>query len=205
MEHTLPDKGWRGSADIWLDAAYAALVDVGVSEVKIMPLAQRLGLSRTSFYHHFTDRDALLQGLIERWQSKNTENLIARCHAPAATITEAMLNVIDCWITPELFDSRMEFAIRNWALSDRKLATHLVEVDEKRILALAAMFGRFGFAELEARVRSQTVYLTQIGYISMRTEEPMALRLARIPDYVRIFTGQAPSPDVLQAFVARHS
>jgi hypothetical protein len=43
-----------------------------------------------------------------------------------------------------------------------------------------------------------------VGYISMRTEEPLALRLQRIPDYVLIFTGQAPSEAELAAFRARH-
>ena len=56
-----------------------------------MPLADRLGLSRTSFYWHFSDREALLAGLVARWQAKNTGNLVARCEAPAATIAEALL------------------------------------------------------------------------------------------------------------------
>ena len=115
-----PERGWRGTPEVWLDAAYALLVEGGVEAVKVMPLAAQLGLSRTSFYWHFADREALLAGLIARWQSQNTANLIARTQAPAATIAEAMLNVNDCWITPALFDSRMEFAIRTWALTDAR-------------------------------------------------------------------------------------
>ena len=80
------ERGWRGSADLWLDAAYQLLVEGGVEAVKVMPLAERLGLSRTSFYWHFADREALLDGLVARWESRNTANLIARTKAPAATI-----------------------------------------------------------------------------------------------------------------------
>jgi AcrR family transcriptional regulator len=204
MEQVQNERGWRGSAELWLDAAYQMLVESGVDSVKVMPLAARLGLSRTSFYWHFPDREALLAGLVARWQSKNTDNLIARTKAPAASVAEAMLNVTDCWITPELFDSRMEFAIRTWALTDDALTKTLAEVDEVRIQALTAMFETFSYPKQEARIRAQTTYLTQVGYISMRTQEPVELRLQRIPDYVLIFTGQAPTEAELAAFRARH-
>ncbi len=199
-----PERGWRGTPELWLDAAYDLLVEGGVEAVKVMPLAAKLGLSRTSFYWHFADREALLAGLIARWQSQNTANLIARTQAPAATIAEAMLNVNDCWITPALFDSRMEFAIRTWALTDPVLAEVLRDADSVRIQALTAMFERFSYPEHEARVRAQTVYLTQVGYISMRTEESLEFRLHNIPDYVLIFTGKAPTAAELAAFRARN-
>ena len=205
MEQVQPERGWRGSAELWLDAAYDLLVEGGVEAVKVMPLAAKLGLSRTSFYWHFADREALLAGLVARWQSQNTANLIARTLAPAGSVAEAMLNVTDCWITPALFDSRMEFAIRTWALTDKALAEVLRDVDEVRIQALTALFETFFFPGLEARIRAQTVYLTQVGYIAMRTEETRALRLDRIPDYVFIFTGQAPTAAELARFRARHA
>lgn len=204
MEQIQQMRGWRGSAEVWLDAAYDLLVEGGVESVKVMPLAARLGLSRTSFYWHFTDREALLAGLVARWQSRNTANLMARAHTAAGSIAEAMLNVCDLWITPALFDSRMEFAIRTWALTDSGLAKVLTAVDEARIQTLTSMFETFSFAPQEARIRAQTVYLTQVGYIAMRTEEPLQLRLQRIPDYVLIFTGHAPSPQELAIFRARH-
>jgi hypothetical protein len=99
----------------------------------------------------------------------------------------------------------MEFAIRTWALTDPALGAMLAEVDETRIQALDALFQRFGFGVTEARIRAQTVYLTQIGYISMRTEESLVPRLARIPDYVLVFSGVAPSAAELAAFRARHT
>ncbi len=204
MEQVQNERGWRGSAEVWLDAAYEVLVESGVDAVKVMPLAQRLGLSRTSFYWHFPDREALLAGLIARWQSHNNDNLIARTKAPAATITEAIFNLFDCWIRPELFDSKMEFAIRTWALTDPVLAATLRAVDQARVTAIRAMFERHDYAPGEAETRAWTVYLTQVGYISMRTEELVELRLSRIPAYVLTFTGHAPTEAETAAFRARH-
>jgi AcrR family transcriptional regulator len=204
MEQVQNERGWRGSAEVWLDAGYEALVEGGVEAVKVMPLAQKLGLSRTSFYWHFPDREALLAGLIARWQSRNSANLVARTEAPAATITEAVFNLFDCWIRPELFDSRMEFAIRTWSLTDPALAATLREVDEGRIAAIQAMFQRHGYPAAEAETRARTIYLTQVGYISMRADESLELRLQRIPAYALTFTGRQPSEAEVAAFRARH-
>lgn len=201
---TKPDKGWRGTPELWLDAAYDLLVEGGVEAVKVMPLAAKLGLSRTSFYWHFPDRESLLAGLITRWESRNTAQLLARCNAPAQTIAEAMLSICDLWITPALFDSRLEFAIRTWALTDPALAQRLTLTDTQRTQALTALFLRHAFPAHEADTRARALYLTQVGYIAMRTEEPLAQRLTRIPDYVLIFCGQSPTADELAAFRARH-
>lgn len=198
------ERGWRGSADLWLDAAYQLLIEGGVEAVKVMPLAERLGLSRTSFYWHFADREALLTGLIARWAEKNTANLIAQTQKPAQTITEAALNLCDCWFMPELFDSRLEFAIRTWAQTDAALGKTLAATDATRIAAIKAMFLRHGYAEDEADIRAYTVYLTQIGYISMRFDEPLSPRLDRAPPYAMTFTGKTPNPAEIAAFRERH-
>ncbi len=198
------ERGWRGTPDLWLDAAYQLLVEGGVEAVKVMPLAERLGLSRTSFYWHFPDREALLAGLVDRWKAKNTGNLIARCEAPAATITEAMLNLFDCWYDDDLFDSRLEFAVRTWSLTDPAVAVAMNEADAARVAAIAALFRRFGYSETEADTRARTLYLTQVGYIAVRSEESLAVRLSRNPAYVLTFCGVAPSAAEVAAFNARH-
>jgi AcrR family transcriptional regulator len=169
-----------------------------------MPLAQRLGLSRTSFYWHFADREALLAGLIARWEAKNTGNLVARCEAPAATIAQAMLNLFDCWVEPALFDSRLEFAMRTWALTDKAVEAAMAGADATRVAAITGLFRRFGFAEAEADTRARTLYLTQVGYIALRSNETFAQRMARIPAYVLTFCGMMPTSEDVAAFEARH-
>ncbi len=199
-----PERGWRGTPDLWLDAAYALLVDSGVDAVKVMPLAERLGLSRTSFYCHFADREALLAGLVARWQAQNTGSLVARCEAPAGTITEALLNLFDCWYDNDLFDSRLEFAMRTWSLTDPAVASAMRDADGERVAAIAALFRRFGYGEAEADTRARTLYLTQVGYIALRSDESLAVRLARNPSYVLTFCGVAPTKAEDAAFRARH-
>ncbi|MFV0513721.1 MAG: TetR/AcrR family transcriptional regulator [Jhaorihella sp.] len=195
----------RGSEDVWLDAALDMLTEAGVEAVKVMPLARRLGLSRTGFYWHFRDRDALLEAMIRRWEDRNTGNLVARAEAYAETICEAMFNLFDCWLDTAMFDARLDLAIRNWARTDAALQARLDRADARRMDAIKAMFLRFGYRDPDAEVRTMTVLYTQIGYFSMQIDEDRPDRLARMPAYVEVFTGRQPSGRDIDRFLARHS
>ncbi len=204
MEQATIDSGWRGSQEGWLEAAYEALLESGVDSVKILPLAKRLNLSRTSFYWFFKDREELLNGLIARWREKNTGNMVKRSEAYAESLPEAMLNVFDCWLDKDLFDSPFEFAVRSWALQSEDILEEVRRADQTRLEALIRMFTRFGYDETAADVRARTTYLVQIGYISMQAQEDIALRMKRIPEYIAIYTGQTPRRNELDRFFARH-
>ncbi|WP_166416769.1 TetR/AcrR family transcriptional regulator [Cochlodiniinecator piscidefendens] len=197
-------KGWRGSPDLWLDAAYDLLISGGVEAVKIQALAKAVGMSRPSFYWHFEHREAVLDALIARWESKNTTNLVVQTQKPSQSIEESIFHLFDCWLDVDLFDMRLDFAIRNWAQTSDVLKARLTEVDQMRMDALVQMFVRHGFDRDQAFARATTVYYTQVGYIAMMMKEPKTLRVERMPTYIETFTGKAPTQDEVSAFRARH-
>jgi AcrR family transcriptional regulator len=204
MAQTTPDSGWRGSIDGWLEAAYEALLEGGVDAVKILPLAKRLNLSRTSFYWFFKDREELLAALVTRWRDKNTGNLLKQAEAYSETIGEAVLNVFDCWLDAALFNSQYEFAMRSWSLQSDEILKEVQAADQTRLDALCRMYQRHGYDAVSADVHARTLYLVQIGYISMQTREDLETRFLRIPEYVTIFTGAAPKKSELDRFFSRH-
>ncbi len=200
----VPDSGWRGSREVWLEAAHELLVHSGIEAVTIQSLSKRLKIARTSFYWHFEDRQSLVTALADRWASRTSDGMIAACKAFAETEAEAMLNVIGCFLGGKAFDSGLEFAIRAWAQSDPQIMDRVHREDLARLEALVQMFNRWGHFGVDAETRARTVYLTQIGYISMRISEPIALRMKRIPSYVQIYTGIAPTPREIARFHAQH-
>lgn len=197
------ETGWRGSREGWLEAAYGALIREGVDAVKILPLAEQLKLSRTSFYWFFKDRAALLTALADMWQARTTTPLTAATRDFAETETEAMLNVLACFLQPDTFDAKLEFAMRGWGLKDPTILAQITEADAHRLSALTDMLLRWGHTPLDADVRARTIYLVQIGYISMQSEETLQTRLERIPSYVEIYTGRPPEPREMARFRAR--
>lgn len=186
----------------WIDAGMRTLTDHGVEAVKVMRLAARLGVARSSFYWHFDNRAQLLDALLTEWRTKNTASLVDRTRRPAASLQAAVLAVFEAWMDPNLFDPQLDFAIRAWSRRDRIVAEEFADATSRRISALAEMFGRHGFPTKEATTRARVVYFTQVAYYELADPEPLAERLANAPRYVEIFTGQAPTPEEMFTFAA---
>ena len=62
----------------WAEAALDGIAEAGIDAVAVEPLARRLGVTKGSFYWHFTHRDALLQAALELWERHETADTIAR-------------------------------------------------------------------------------------------------------------------------------
>lgn len=198
-------KGWRGSRDVWLNVAFKALVEKGVDAVKIQPLATSLNLARTSFYWHFKDRKDLLDALMNEWNIKNTGAILSACKAESENEAEAALNVISVFLDSNKFDTKLDFAMRGWALKEPEVLACVKQADETRLTALRQMMINSGSETLDADVRARTMYLVQIGYISMQFEESLETRMKRIPAYVHTFSGITPSESILARFYAKHN
>lgn len=189
----------------WVRKALEILVEEGAGEVKILTLANRMGCSRSNFYWFFKDRDALLAELLVYWQARNTGAIVERAACPAARISEGVLNIFDCWANPDLFDARLDFAIREWARRSDKVASELARADALRLDAIATLFGRFGANPTEAIVRARTLYFMQVGYYALGIRETDAERIALLPDYVWAFCGEVPLADDIADFIRRNA
>ena len=190
----------RVTREDWLRVALDLLISDGVEAVKVAVIGEKLRVSRSSFYWYFDNRRDLLDALIDRWQRSNTRALIAQAEAPAETITAAVCNVFRCAVDPGLFDSRLDFAVRDWARKQGSVRRILDRSDERRLAALAAMFRRHGYDERDALTRARILYFMQIGYNDAELHEPMEERLELLPNYLAAFTGRAPRAAEIREF-----
>ena len=192
----------KATRDDWLDRALRVLAIEGVDRVTILNLSARLGVSRSSFYWYFKNRDELLDALLARWEGLNTRSIVTQAKAPAATINEAVCNVFRCWINPEIFSPRLDFAIREWARRSTRVRGALDRSDTERTIAIKAMFERFGYCGEDALVRARVLYYLQIGYYALDIREPIEARLALTPLYLKAITGVAPEEREMAPFRA---
>lgn len=194
----------RANRETWIDAAYTLFINDGIEAVKIMPLAKTLNLTRTGFYWHFKDLSELQDVIIDIWQTRNTGIILERCAMPAQSLCAALFNLIDCWIDTDLFDAPLDLAIRNWARNDARLQALVEQSDHDRLVAVKAMFQRFGRSGEEAHFRALTVILTQTGYYSMHLTEPRLHRARAGCQYAEIFAGEPPTKAEKDVFLQRH-
>ena len=185
----------------WLNLARDVLVTEGVGEVKIMGLANRLGVSRSSFYWYFKDRADLCAALLDEWELRNTAQVLAHCTLPSATISEALCNFFRCFVDPTKFDQGLDFAVREWSRRDVTLRLRLDEADKKRIAALNACFTQHGYDPVDADARARILYFMQLGYHALEVNEDIPTRMSRLAPYIKGFTGQEADPDAIAAFL----
>ncbi|TXH59516.1 MAG: TetR/AcrR family transcriptional regulator [Thiothrix sp.] len=186
----------------WIRAAYTVFTQEGVERVRVLTLAENLGITRGSFYWHFKNRDELLQALIAVWQQKNTGELLAAC-ASSDDFTDRMLAIADCWTNENLFDPALDTAMRNWGAHDSKIGQLVHEEDQKRLRAFQKMFEEHGCSHAEAMIRARVFYFTQVGYYALELGEDLAQRLRLYREYFWVFTGEKIDETRFQQYLAK--
>ena len=198
----------KATRDDWLDIALSVLAVEGVVRVTVLSLSERLGVSRSSFYWYFKNRDELLDALLDRWDRLNTRSIVAAAQEPASTVTQAVCNVFRCWVNSAIFSPRLDFAVREWARRSSSVRRALDRSDRVRTEAVKALFVRFGYEDEDALVRARALYYMQIGYYALDLREPIETRLNLTPHYLKAFTGVDPSEaevDAFRAYAMRHA
>lgn len=184
----------------WINVARDILISEGVAEVKVLTIAVRLDVSRSSFYWYFKSRKALLSALLDDWDSWNTRLITEHCQMPARNLSDGVCNFFRCFVDPSRFDPGLDFAVREWARRDGSVRNRIDRADSKRIAAVTDLFERFGFTPQEADARARILYFQQIGYHALDIVEPMPERLSRLEGYLQGFTGQPPDQTVCAEF-----
>ena len=192
----------RSTREDWLNLALQTLIRDGIDRVKIQIMARQLNVSRSSFYWYFKSPQDLYGQMLDHWLAKNTGPIIQRAIRPAATICEAILNVFECWVDEDLFDSHLDIAMRLWARRAPIVLKVVASADRQRLDALTGMYLRHGYAEDDALVRARVLYFTQIGQYTLDISEDLTIRLSRTRAFLRAFSGEEPTPNEMARFEA---
>lgn len=167
----------------WLNAGLEALRKGGVGAVRVERLAGDVGVTKGSFYHHFRDRGALLEEVLEYWAREMTDAEFERIQTLRGGLAPRLLALAEDVLEKGM--GRYDPAVRAWAREDRKVAAAVAQVDRRRIKALAGFFEEGGFAAAEARVRARTFYTFLLGEPQVRAPAREAGELEKM---VKILT-----------------
>ena len=182
----------KASAEDWIEAAEAMLIETGASEVKVDRISRRIRVTRGSFYHYFKDREDLLDCLLKRWEEKN---LFISLDKQPTTPGEAKLAIIT--MSSRLQDERhfnpeLDLAVRDWARNSTKAARAVRRVDKQRMADVTVLLETLGYENKEASMRARIYYFHQIGYYGMRLHEQQTKKTRReeLEDYLSALCGR---------------
>jgi len=156
----------RLTRDDWLDAAFQAAIKGGFGAVRVLTLADALGVTRGSFYWHFADHAELVSALIDRWYQReiaaDQRLLQSKLPDPASRI----LHILDSAIAHSVEDreyDRFEQALRSLASKDSKVAALLETVDRARLQMVHAHYFQLLQDDEMARELAALFYLAVVG------------------------------------------
>ncbi len=170
-------------AEAWIDAGFEALAEGGIDAVRIDPLAKSLGVTRGSFYWHFTDRAALHQAMLKEWRKRASYRIGSRIESRTSDARERLKQTLALPnSTPRAKRAAaIELAIRLWALRDAQASRAVRHIDRVRLSYYAKLFGDMGLAQAEARKRAYLLYasLHAQAYIATDEETDVSADLAK--------------------------
>ena len=149
----------RLTAQDWIDFALTTLAAEGFDALKADVLARKLGVSRGSFYWHFSDLGTFHARVIERWKQMATEGIIADLERYDSS--EERLEVL----VSRGFghDAVLEIRMRAWADHNAEVARVLSDIDRRRRAYMEQMLAEAGIAPPLAATRAQLLYWTYLG------------------------------------------
>ncbi len=150
----------------WLRAGLEALRKGGVGAVRVERLAGDVGVTKGSFYHHFRDRGALLDAVLEFWAREMTDAEFERLRELRGGLAARLLALATDVLEHGM--GRYDPAIRAWARNDRKVAASVAQVDRRRVRALTGFFEDGGFGAAEAPIRARLFYTFLLGEPQVR-------------------------------------
>lgn len=192
----------RLAADDWVAAGLEVLVESGIAGVKILPISTRLGVTRGSFYWHFSGREALLGQLLDAWEGKNTEAIVEAATVPGSLI-ERYIALSRLWLGWSNFDPRLDMAVMEWGRRDPEVLARVREADERRVAALVTMVEPEGHSPEMTLHRARTLYRMQMGWHD-GADTPTTGIGESSAAYFEIFLGRSPTPSEREAIAAGH-
>ena len=128
--------------------------------MRVEALAVSLGVSKGGFYWHFTDRQALIEEMLDTWEKTGTEDIIARVESQPADPRAKLQQLFE--MSPSA-DFAVELALRDWSRRDNDVAKRLHRIDNRRMGYLRSLFGQFCPNENDIEARSMLAYSLLIG------------------------------------------
>jgi AcrR family transcriptional regulator len=162
----------RLTACDWTAAALEALAEGGIAAVAVEPIAVRLGTTKGSFYWHFSNRDALLEAALLRWERVGTEEIIALIDAePDPRSRLRNLLALTLAHPAKRPGDRVTIALQATA-GHPLVAPVFARVTRRRLEYITGLFTASGFPADEARQRSLLAYTAYLGHAHLAHASP---------------------------------
>lgn len=161
------DKRVTLSADDWEREALVLIAAKGVQGLAVEPLARRMGITKGSFYWHFSTRDALLEQTLSRWEahdSRNLETALGAIDHPRERLRDFFRRVGKEHLTHGVYRELCA------AAGHPIVGPVLERVTQRRMAYLTAAFRELGMAREAAENQARLAYSSYLGFLQLQRQ-----------------------------------
>ena len=151
----------RTPKERWVQAGLQELAAGGPEAVRVEVLAKRLGVTKGGFYGYFSDRNDLLQAMLDSWEKQVSSDVLTRLEQEGVDAPQSAVRARDLTFDSALFPA--ELAIREWSRRDSEVAERLRRVDAQRMELLREVISRSCSDPVEIEARSSLAFYAAIG------------------------------------------
>lgn len=151
----------------WERAALELIAEQGVQSLAVEPLARRMGITKGSFYWHFTGRESLLEKALQRWEEHDRRNLntsLGEIDHPRDRLVSFFRRVPREKLTHEVYSELCA------AAGHPQVAPVLERVAERRMQHLSAAFRELGLDGHSARNQARLTYSVYLGFLQLQRQ-----------------------------------
>lgn len=153
------------AVDDWIQAGFALLAEGGPDALRIGRLCDRLGVTKGSFYWHFSDMNAYRTALVDAWGDLQDADRRGFIDTHIADPRERLAAMLAMLAAPQHL--ALERAMRAWALTDERVSSNVWQSDERLLDAIRQAFADYGLDEAEVRLRAMVMMSTGVGALYM--------------------------------------
>lgn len=173
----------RASKQDWLQEGLRILAEQGAPALTIERLANALGLTKGSFYHHFQGLPGYKAALLNFVEEVMADRVSAAI-AIAATPLDGMTRLFDSTVVEA---SPFEVALRAWALQDDEVRAVQERVDGHRFATVHSFCRQVVDDEERALVMSRLAQALMIGGSQLQPPLSPAARRQLITEFMRLY------------------
>jgi len=155
------------SATDWEREALVLIGEQGIPALAVEPLARRMGVTKGSFYWHFTGRESLLDRALQRWEEHDSRNLnksLGEIDHPRDRLVSFFRRVGKEKLTHEVYSELCA------AAGHPQVKPVLERVAERRMQHLSAAFEELGMEPVSARYRARLTYSVYLGFLQLQRQ-----------------------------------
>ena len=157
----------RLTRERWLEEGLAVFNTEGPAGLAAERMAKRLGVSRGSFYWHFSNAEDFEGAVLVAWEEQWTNRIVAATGSDKQDPRKRLYNLIK---QTGGRDAQIYAAAKRLAGSNPSLGELMNKVDARRLELVARILRSGGVPEGAALMRARIIYSWAIGHMIVASE-----------------------------------